>query len=364
VTYFETSQPKTASILLLILQWVTLAVLLGAGFAITGMVGMVVATIAALFVVFAVFAAKCPSAAMGSVILCLGLVPFNWGLQTGVIPKLYADGTLLLCYLAAFPFLYLVTNRSWQTGFAGLYLLLAVFICAQSLSFAVGTDLVAIRDFFETYVLGALLLILFLQESAQIEPARVGKFIVGVTVALSALSIVERLFQRNPILEGDVVYVSSDIIRITQGVYRPYLGFFHPSETGTFIALGIPFVFRAWRQSKSWQSLAALLLIGIGLVANATRGVWVAVFVAALLELRYAWRLLVALIPLAAAGVWTAFLAFRTSPFMQRASDPTDLYIRFEYWKGGRQDLQRAAMARRGTYAVQANLSRLRPRSE
>ncbi len=313
--------------------WAAIAVLMGGAFAITGLAGIFVSAALASWVLFGALAAKFPTAAMGVAIWCLGLAPFNWGLETGVIPKLFGDEALLLLYLASFPFLYLFTKRSWQPGFGGLYLLLAVLLCTQALSFAAGIDLIAFRNFVETCVLGALLLVLFLQESSNSNPEAITKFVVGVTVTVAALSVVERIVQRNPIMEQDPLYLSPELARITEGVYRPYVTFFHPSEAGTFMALGVPFAVRVWLERKSWLAFMGLLTLAAGLFVNATRGVWVGVLIAGLLELRNALLLISATVPIAALGGWIGYAVFKNTPFMQRAADPEDLFSRLEMWR-------------------------------
>jgi hypothetical protein len=310
---------------------------MGAVLAVTGEAGIFVLLAMAFVGVFGALAAKFSTPVMGIAISCLGLVPFSWGLQTGVLPKLFGDEVLLLLYLAVFPFLYLFTARRWHHGFRPLYLLLAVFICAQALSFAVATDLVAFRNFLETFVLGSVLLVVVLQEASNNEPERMGNFVVALTVVIAMLSIAERIIQRNPVMENsNDLYISAQLVQITEGVYRPYVSFFHPSEAGTFMALGAPFAVRAWMQQRTWLSFVSVSIVAAGLFVNATRGVWVGVFVAALLALltvRKAWLWLCAAVPFVAIGAWIGYMAFETSPFMKRLTDSTDLYERFEFWK-------------------------------
>jgi hypothetical protein len=319
--------------------WAMLAVLLGVVFTLTGLSGIFGFAALAGLIVFGAAAAKFPAPVMGMAICCLGLVPFNWGLRSALMPKLFGDEVLLLLYLATFPFLYLFTKRSWQTGFGGLYTVLAVLLGTQAISFVVGSDPVAARNFVETCVLGALLLVLFLQEGSQTDVEVVGKFVSGLTVTIAALSILERIFQWNPLLEHtrDILYLSPGIARITEGVYRPYATFFHPSETGTFMALGVPFVARSWIQHRSLASLLGLTILAGGFFVNGTRGVWVGIAFAAFLQLKNAWLLLSAAFPVAALGGWIGYVAFQHSPFMQRVTDPEDLYSRLEMWNIARK---------------------------
>lgn len=311
-----------------------LALVAGCSFALSGIAGIYVATALALLALFTTVAAKYPAPALAVAICFLGLFPFPWGIQTGVLPKIFGDESVLLLYLMAFPLLYLVTGREWQKGFSTLYLVLVAFVCTQALSFTAGQDLIAVRNFLETYALGALLLVLVLQETANSNSETIANSVVWLTVAIAALSILERVVQRNPVMEQatDMIYLSPELARITEGVYRPYVTFFHPSEAGTFMALGVPFAVRRWMQRRSWLSLLGLATIAGGLFVNATRGVWFGVAIATLLLVRNAWLILAAITPIAAVGGTIAYLAFQATPFMQRLTDPNNLYSRFVYW--------------------------------
>jgi O-antigen ligase len=314
---------------------VALGLLLGTIFALTGVGGIFVSVLLALLLVFAVVVAKFPIPVMGFSIGWLALCPFNWGVQTRLFFRLYADEVPLLLYLAVFPFLYVFGTRTWQRGFGALYVMLLALVSALALSFVSHVDLVAYRNFVSTYVLGAMLLVLILQEAANSSPEAVGRFIVWTTVAISALSVAERILQRNPFVENTPLYVSAELVRATEGVYRPYVSFFHPSEAGAFVALGTPFVVRRWLRCKSWVSALAVCTVSIGLFVNGTRGVWFGLFVAALLAalaVRRAWLWISVTVPVLAAGTWIGYLAFSSSPFMMRLANPVDLYLRLETW--------------------------------
>jgi hypothetical protein len=129
-----------------------------------------------------------------------------------------------------------------------------------------------------------------------------------------------------------MIYLSPELARITGGVYRPYVSFFHPSEAGTFMALGVPFAVRRWMQRRSWLALLGLTTIAAGLLVNATRGVWFGIAIATLLLVRNAWLVTAAITPIAAIGGTVAYLAFEATPFMQRLTDPNNLYSRFVSW--------------------------------
>jgi hypothetical protein len=314
--------------------WIVLALLVGCSFALSGIAGLFVAVGAAVAAIFALVAAKYPALVLSAAVLCLGLMPFIWGIPTGLPPKVFADECVLLLYLAVLPLLYLFAARSWRSGFGTLYFCLVVFVCTQAASLLVATDLIAARNLIETYVLGSLLLVLFLQEVANTNPETVVTSIVWVTVVIAVLTVVERIVQRNPIMEHvtDFTYLSPVLARLTDGVYRPYVTFFHPSEAGTFMALGLPFVIHRWRQRRTIIRVLALIAITSGLLINATRGVWFAVAIAVLLFVRNAWLIVSVMAPVAIACGSAAFLAFQSTPFMQRLTDPNNLLSRFVTW--------------------------------
>ncbi len=311
------------------------ALLLGVVLVFAGVTGMSVATALCVFLVFAVFAAKLPISAVGFSLVCLALCPFTWGLQTGFFIRLSADETPLILYLAVFPFIYLFTARTWQRGFGALYVVLLVLVSALALSFVSRVDLVAYRTFISTYVLGAMLLVLILQEAANSNPEAIGRYIVWITVAIAALGMVEWIFQRNPYAENTHFYITAEQLRVARGAYRPFVSFFSPSETGAFMALGTPFVVRYWLQRRSWVSVFAVCTVAVALFVNGTRGVWFGVFIAALLAVlavRRAWLWISVTVPVLATGAWIVYQAFKNTPFMMRIANPTDLYSRFEAW--------------------------------
>jgi O-antigen ligase len=311
------------------------AVVLGVAFTFTGISGIFVAAALCLPVVFGLVAANFAASTLGAAICCLGLMPFEWGLQTGVLPKLVADEVLLVLYLAVFPALYLFTGRVWRHGFRTLYIVLGLFLLAHALSFVYPSDLVSFRNFIETYVLGAMLLVLVLQEAANANSETIARFVVWTTVLIAALSIVERIFQRNPVMGTNELYASAELVRITGGVYRPYVTFFLPSEAGTFMALGAPFAVREWLVKRSWTSALLLVLIAAALWVNATRGVWVAVVLAAVFASKRPLRYVMTSVPVALLAGWVMSIVFGSTPFFKRITDPSDLLYRLEYWKIG-----------------------------
>ncbi len=133
-----------------IVRWTLAAVLLGCALALGGLPGIYVLLVLAAAIVFAGIALRFPAFTMTASIWCLALVPFSWGLTTGVLPKIFGDECLLFLYLIVLPFLYLSRSRTWQPGFRNLYWALSLFLFMQSLSLLAGSDLVAFRNFLET----------------------------------------------------------------------------------------------------------------------------------------------------------------------------------------------------------------------
>jgi O-antigen ligase len=315
--------------------WAITALLLGCALAFTGVVGLYVLLVVAAVIVFAGVALRFPVFTLSASMWALALVPFSWGITTGILPKIFGDEVLLLLYFVVLPVLYLSQSRTWKPSVPYLYLALGLFLLAQSLSLLVGTDLVAFRNFLETDFLGPFLLLLYLQESANTSKIELlASSIVWLTVTIAALSVVERVAQRNPFVEHipGFVYLSPTIAALTNGVYRPYVSFFHPSDAGTFMGFGVPFALRRWSLTRSNFSLLLIAIIAAGIFVNATRGVWVAIAVATLLLARKPLLILLTAIPVASFGAAIAYAVFHSAPFMQRLTDPNNLYSRLVYW--------------------------------
>ncbi len=289
-----------------------------------------------ILVIFAAVALRQPTLTLSAAIWCLGLFPFSWGLKSGVFPKLFGDEVLLVLYLAVFPFFYFFRRRVWRPGFGSFYLVLAVFLFAQCVSFIpMEHDLIALRNFIETCVLGPLLAVLVLQEASNADAETIGTAIVWLSAVIAALSILERIVLRNPIMEHqlDITYISPQLAQITNGVYRPYVSFFHPSEAGTFMGLGFPFVLRKVARERSAIYATVLLLVAAGLFINATRGVWVGVAAACVLIMPNALLFMAVAVPAAAVSAIIGYMALKDTPFLLRIMDVDHLLSRFVSWQ-------------------------------
>jgi len=304
--------------------------------AITGLPFLYAVIVLGTLVVFAAIVSGTPTLMMGPALWLLGLFPFSWGIQTGVVPKLFGDEVVLLLYLAAAPLLYIFKKRTWRPSFNNFILVLALFLFAESLSLVlVGHDLIATRNYLETFVLGPLLAIFFVQEAANADSESIATAIVWLTVIIAGLTIIERIVQRNPVMEHvtNITYLSPQLAQLTNGVYRPYVSFFHPSETGAFMALGVPFAIRNAKQKRAGLSAALLVVIAGGLFFNATRGVWVGVAVACLLLMPNALLFLAGVVPAVFLAGTIGYLFLKDTPYMQRLTDANNLFSRFESWK-------------------------------
>ncbi len=323
--------------------WLAAALVLGCAAAIAGspffygFIGL------ALLVIFAGIVTHYASAVMIASVWALALCPFSFGIETGVLPKVFSDEVLLLAYIVVLLPLYWTTDRTWRPETNKYLLIVAGFLFCECLSLPVRSDMIAFRNMLETYILGVALLVVFLQESANTDcEESFSKAVVWLTVLIAVLSVVERVLQKNPILdrmelEGGFQYLSPRIVALTEGVYRPYVSFFHPSETGTFMAMGLPYAIRGWMRQRNWLSAIEILFICAGLGVNATRGVWVGAALSLLLLARRPLLIVVSTIPVAGLGGFLAYVALKSTPFMQRLSDANNLLGRFIYWQLGAQ---------------------------
>jgi O-antigen ligase len=344
--YFQTDRPMTFGWSKLIV-WSAAAIFLGATWAITGIAGIYIATGIAMILTFTAVVSVVPGLITFAALWTLILMPYFWGLTTGTIPKLFADEAVLLLYIVAFPLLHLCGVRSWKSGYSSLYLFLALYLALQAASFAVSEkDLVALRNFLETSALGAILLILFVQESSsKFNQRLVTESIVWIAVIVSIASVAERVYQKNPVLEQysnssdpsltPPIYLSAQVVRLAGGAYRPYVSFFHPSEAGMFMAMCLPFLITRWKERPGMLSFGACFCLAAGLLVNATRGTWVAAALIALMMLRDTWKIVAVLFPISAIGSVVAYWVFRDSPFMERIVDPNNFLARFVYWRLG-----------------------------
>lgn len=332
MTTFQRQWPRTS------LQGSTLVLIalsVGCAMALGGLPSLFVLIGVSALVITGAAVSSAPAPMLSAGIWLLGLCPYSWGLQTGVAPKLFGDEILLLLCLLVAPVLYVFRRRQWQSGHNYFIIVMVLFMAAESLSLVqMAHDLVALRNLLETFILGPILAILFVQEAANTDTETIAEAVVWLTAILALLSLVERVTKRNPILEHaqDITYMSPQLVALTNGVYRPYVSFFHPSETGTFMAMGFPFAVRMVGRGRRLLSMTLLMTISAGLLVNATRGVWVGVAVASLMMVPNILTLMVVLVPLAAFGGGMGYFVLKDTAFMHRLTDGNDLYSRFESW--------------------------------
>lgn len=274
---------------------------------------------------------------LGVSILVLGLSPFYLGLDVrGGIPKIFLDQAIFLLYMPYFVFTYFILKRkTFSTGGILLSVTFAIFLFFQGLSFIANpTFYIAVRNFMETFVFGIILFYIFYNETDTSTTENIINFIIAVTLILSMIIIIETIAGKNPVLENvtDFLYISPQVAARAEGVYRPYATFFNPSEAGTFIAMGIPFmVYKA----RFIQPVRSFFLLGITIVAvilNYTRGVWIALLLSLIIFSTPIRRGLVFLSPVIALAAVVLIAVFSGHPFIQRLTDPENLLARFFYW--------------------------------
>ena len=273
---------------------------------------------------------------LGLAVLLLGVSPFYWGLDLGGLPKVFADEALFLLYAGYFLLTYLIVHRkSISMGDSMAAATLGALVLVQFFGFLYnGTSYVAFRNFIETYVFGMMLYFLFANEVDEQNVDFLINIILAMTLLLALAMVIEKITNYNFFMSRakDVLYLSPELSKITKGVYRPYVTFFHPSEAGTFVAMGLPFVFYRARKSKGISAVAMTGLVLLSIIVNYTRGVWLAVAVTATIFIkRLRWHLLY-LAPLSL--ILLVFIAtlFQDLPFAQRLTDPKNLLARFFYW--------------------------------
>jgi O-antigen ligase len=273
---------------------------------------------------------------LGLAVLLLGIGPFYWGIDVGGLPKVFADEALFLLYAGYFILACFVLGRKKFTAgdpltAGSLGLLIAVLLLGFLYNDA---NYIAFRNFIETYVFGAILYFLFVNEVDERNADFLINVIIATTLILSMAMLVERATNYNFLMArlDDALYLSPELAEMTKGVYRPYATFFHPSEAGLFVAMGIPFVIHRAREDKRprWGLIAALAVLAV--IVNYTRGVWLAVGLAAVVFNRKFRRHLLYLVPLSCVLALLVASAFQDVPFAKRLTDPTNLMTRFFYW--------------------------------
>ncbi len=282
---------------------------------------------------------------LGIVVAIIGLCPFfvSVGLGPGM-PKAYGEDLPVIYYMAYMLVVYgFLRQKRFHLGNTALLILFCIFVIAAIVPFF--TEPVArsaMRNFTETFILGFTLYLIFFNESDADNIDTLMLFVAGTALCIAAFICVEAIMKANPLMEKaqkvmeGFIYVDPSQYRFLDSYYRPYAVFFHPSEAGTFLAMGLPFVSYAVRGKRPLLKYAALGLMGAGIVLNYTRGVWVALALTLVIS---NYRRVRRYLPMAAAaGVLALGLSSMTmgdTPFIKRIFDPANLYNRLYYWKVG-----------------------------
>lgn len=291
------------------------------------------------------YSSRYPTVVLGLVIVVIGLCPFFASVRIfSGLPKLYADD-LLFFYVTAYMIVFygFLRKKKFHIGSASLLVFFFIFLVATCVPFF--TEPLAksaIRNFTETVILGFFFYIVYLNETEENNIDKLISYVAITTLCLSLILCVEVMAQSNPLMKAaekmvdDFVYLAPSYYKFLGTYYRPYAVYFHPSEAGTFVAMGLPFVYYTVRDKHPLLKYAALALAGAGVVLNFTRGVWIAMGIA-ILVCNFS-RIKRYLPAAAAAGILALgvfALSMSDSGFGKRVFDPSNLSNRLYYWKVG-----------------------------
>ncbi|WP_243313652.1 O-antigen ligase family protein [Fundidesulfovibrio agrisoli] len=282
---------------------------------------------------------------LGLIIATIGLCPFfvNVGIGPGTL-RLYGEDIPTLYYAVYMVIAYgLLRRKPLHTG--NIWLLLAFVLFVMSASIPFFTNPIAknaLRNFAETFILGFALYLIFYNETTDDNVDLFTAFIAWTTATLSVVVLLEVIFQANPlmlkakeVMDG-FMYILPSRYTAIGSYYRPYAVFFHPSEAGTFLAMGFPFVQAYLRDKSPLLKYPLLALVLLGVVLNYTRGVWLALAVAwTVCNFSRVRRVLPVMAVVFGVCLLGFLLVYGNTPFGKRILDPTNLYNRLYYWQVG-----------------------------
>ncbi len=270
--------------------------------------------------------------------LVFALSPFYIGIDFGgKIPKIYITEIFFLIYFIYFIliyFLFKIKNFSFQKEIFFVFLILIIF---QSISFFNNeTDYVKIRNFFETYVFGIFLFVIFYNEITEKNYEKFINIIIWVTTIISIFVLIEYFFKYNPILSFakklNFFYISPEVAERLNAFYRPYAMFSSPSTLGTFLAMSFPFFIYNIKNRNKWYILLLIITLA-AVILNYTRGVWVALFLSTMLYYKRLRKLIPFFLIIGILVYYISFKYLIDYPFFKRLTDPKNLVIRMAYWK-------------------------------
>ncbi len=281
-------------------------------------------------------------------IIALGLSPFFFSIDISILPTVFVDEIVFIFLVICFIIVYFIfRSRPFHLGDNWIAFFLLFLVISHSPTFFLyPVEIGPLRNFVETYVWGLILFYLFLNEANRNNVDTVITMIVVVTLILSAFTIFEKLAEINPVLDlfdnvaffremkgaGGYKYFSPEKVRMARGFYRPYTTFFHPSEAGTFIGMGLPFVLYKFRRSAKGLIVLLAGFVLTAIILNFTRGVWMALTLSLLIFYKPTRKLAFFLVLPGALLVTILWVFWGDSPFMRRLLDPTNIYARFFYW--------------------------------
>lgn len=282
---------------------------------------------------------------LGIVIACIGLCPFFVRARVlPGLPMLYADDAVIIYALLYAMFSYSsFGSKTFDLGKKNVVILFILFMALAAIPFALETTAkTASRNFTETFVLGFVMYLFFYNETNNKNIDTIFRWITAVTLVLSCMTIAETIIQDNPLLRfaekiiEDFMYMPPENFKLLNSYYRPYTVFFHPSEAGTFMAMGLPLSFYAVRNCKPLLKYPLCLLAVLGVVLNNTRGVWAALILSFIFcNFKMLKKYLPPVIVFLSLLLGFAYMTMSDSPFFTRLFDPTNMYNRLYYWTVG-----------------------------
>lgn len=282
---------------------------------------------------------------LGLIIVLVALAPFFLSVRIiPGVPKLYIEDVIVLNYAGFMVISYgLFRTKRLHLG-SGLFLAIffLFFLCAATSFMTIPPAETAYRNFTETFILGLVCYFIFVNEINESNVSTLMNVLGTTSLILAVAVCFEGALQKNPIMEyaerffSDFVYIDPETVRNLRAYYRPYGVYFQPSETGTFLVMGFPLVYHMVR---NWQTPLKYLTLAVataGIVVNYTRGAWIALAVTLVLcNFRRIRRFLPAMALAGALVLSFAYMTAGNSAFVQRFSDPSNLYTRAYYWQLG-----------------------------
>lgn len=157
-----------------------------------------------------------------------------------------------------------VKEKSFRIGEVKLIICLCIFLFATAVLFLQNLLLKQGLVILQKLYCLEYFYILFLNETEKNNIDILIAIVAITTLCLSAVLCLEVVVQANPLMKlaehlvDNFIYLSPKYYAFSGDYYRPYATYFHPSEAGTFVAMGLPFVYYFVRQKHPCIKYAAL----------------------------------------------------------------------------------------------------------